>query len=262
MKRLLLVFVLFLIACSSTIDRTVKPGNEGYVVGNGSIGVLLTHGLSSSPHEEQYLADYLAARNMTVVVVLLPGHGTSPADLATTTWQEWYNSYRDAYISLKSSKQDVFVGGMSLGGSLALKLAEDENVTGIIALAPALKLTDNLAQYAWFFRYFVKYSARNISAADLPYNYDVFPVASVDEMNKLSDVVQKNISEIHEPILLMQYTDDYRVNTISSKIVYNGVNSSVKKLVWVNGTGHVMIQGADSNYSSEQIYEFIESQVK
>jgi esterase/lipase len=60
----------------------------------------------------------------------------------------------------------------------------------------------------------------------------------------------------------MQYDEDYRVSTKSSQIVYDGVRSSDKQLVWLNGSGHVMIEGNTSIPNYEQIYEFILSNIK
>ncbi|MBN2420987.1 alpha/beta fold hydrolase [Candidatus Woesearchaeota archaeon] len=258
MKKSVLVCLVFLLtACSSQMDTEVRPGNDGFVIGTGDNAILLTHGLSSSPREERALAEYLAAKNFTVYVVRLEGHGTSVEDLTRTKWEDWYKNYHEAYLNLKQEKQKVYVGGMSLGGVIALKLAEDEKVDGIIALAPSLVLDDERSKYAWFFKYFTKYSLRNISKEDLPYNYDRFPISSVAEMLEMSAVVQADLSKIDEPILIMQYRDDYRVNPASSQIVYEGVSSSKKDLDWIEGNGHVMITAPDKETHFGKIYGFI-----
>lgn len=257
-KELILICAVFLLsACSSQMDTTIKPGNDGYVLGNGSNAILFTHGLSSSPHEDRALAEYLAERNFTVYVVRLEGHGTSVEDLTRTKWEDWYANYREAYLNLKETKEKVYVGGMSLGGVIALKLAEDEKVDGVISLAPSLVLDDERAKYAWFFKYFTKYSLRNISATDLPYNYDRFPVASVAQMLEMSGVVQNDLNKVDEPILIMQYKNDYRASPKSSQIVYDNVLSANKQLEWIEGTGHVMINDEDKETYFEQIYQFI-----
>ncbi len=256
---LLLLAVVLCSSCSSKqIDSTVKFGNEGYIIGNGSTAILFTHGLSSSPSEEKELAEYLADKNITVYVLRLPGHGTNIEELSKTTKEEWYTAYKGAYLSLKESKEKVFVGGMSLGGVLALKLAEEEKVDGVISLAPALILNDKRSSYAWFFKYFTKYSSRNLSADVLPYNYNKFSVASVAESVDLANDVKKNLNKISSPIFLMQYSQDYRVKPESSQLVYDLVNSTEKELNWIEGDGHVMIRGVPNEtvYFNE-IYEFI-----
>lgn len=257
---LFFVIVLSLASCSKKeIDTSVKPGNEGFVLGNGSIGVVLTHGLGASPYEVKGLAEYLAARNLTVYVVRLPGHGTSLEDVDGTIWEDWYKSYHEAYLSIKPLKQKVFVGGMSLGGSLALKLAEDEKVDGIISLAPALIMDDSRTKYAWVFKYFSKYSNRNISKEELPYYYPKFSIKTVAEMMSLSDVVVRDLNKINQPLFLMQYNKDHRVSPESSRLVYDEVTSQKKEMVWLNGTGHVMLLNNDKETAFEKIYVFIKS---
>jgi len=255
----ILVIFLFSNCTPNEIDTSVKAGNDGFVLGNGSVGVVLTHGLGASPYEVKGLAEYLAARNMTVYVVRLPGHGTSVEDLSTKTWQDWYNEYRLTYLSVKQVKSKVFVGGMSLGGAIALKLAEDENVDGVVALAPALVLEDTRTQYAWLFKYFVKYSSRVIPQDRVKYYYDKFPVASVDETLKLSKIVEDNLGKINQPLLLMQYSNDTRASPESSQIVYDSVESPKKELDWINGTGHVFLLDDGKEKYFEKIYEFIKA---
>src|SRR3989338_5326328 len=104
-KILFTILLVFLTSCSN-VKFGIKPGFE------------------ASPHELRELAQYLAARNITVYVVRLKGHGTDIRELDKTKWQNWYNDYEKGYDELSKKTKKVFVGGHSLGGSLALHLAE------------------------------------------------------------------------------------------------------------------------------------------
>lgn len=259
MKKLLILLV-FLLACSSSvIDVTIKPGNEGFTVERGDVAVVLTHGFGASPYEVKGLSDYLAARNITVYAVRLDGHGTSVEHLATKKWTDWYRDYKTEFDAAKQKHSKVFVGGTSMGGVLALKLAEEENVQGIIAVAPALIMDDKRTEYAWLFKYFTKYSSRVIPAERQPYYYDKFPVAGVAEMVAMAKLVEKDLINIDEPIFIMQSTNDTRVSTKSSQIVYDSVSSDKKELVWAKSTEHIMFFDADKEKYFEQIYQFIKN---
>ena len=52
----------------------------------GPTGCLLVHGFSRSPLEMGPMGEYLAGKGLTVLGVRLAGHGTSPEDMAKTTW--------------------------------------------------------------------------------------------------------------------------------------------------------------------------------
>lgn len=257
---LLSLLSLLLTACSvSNIDTSVKPGNEGFVVGEGQIGVVLTHGLSSTPCEVKDLADYLSKKNITVYVVRLAGHGTSVEDLATKKWEDWYQNYKEAYLTLKPMKQKIFAAGMSVGGVIALKLAEDESVDGVIALAPALMLDDARSNYAWLFKYFTKYSSRVLREECKDNTYDKFSLNSVAESLEIANLVRKDLSKIDEPILIMQYKNDTRVKPESSRIVYDSISSEKKELDWLEGTGHVFLLDEGKEKYFEKIYQFIKA---
>ena len=66
----------------------IMPGAEPFLYEAGETGCLLVHGFTSSPSEMRGLGRYLADRGITANAGLLPGHGTSPADLQGVTWPE------------------------------------------------------------------------------------------------------------------------------------------------------------------------------
>ena len=95
----------------------VRPGNEPFLLENKNNKqcVVLSHGFTASPWEVRELSEFLFARNINVYGVRVAGHGTSREDLASTKWEDWVNSFQDAYTSLSYMCDDVFVGGVSIG---------------------------------------------------------------------------------------------------------------------------------------------------
>jgi carboxylesterase len=257
-NTLFICIALFLTACASQpVDISIKPGNEGFIIGNGTVAAVLSHGLGASPFEVKGLAEYLAARNIAVYAVRLDGHGTSIEHLSKTKWEDWYESFVNEYEIARSSHQKVFVGGMSLGGELALRVAEENGVDGVIALAPSLILDDKRSNYAWLFKYFTKYSSRVIPIDRKPFYYDKFSVSAVAESVELSKIVERDLGEVNVPVLIMQYANDTRVDSRSPQIVYDGISSQRKELVWIDGTGHVFLLDDGKEKYFEKIYEFI-----
>ncbi|MBS3115586.1 alpha/beta fold hydrolase [Candidatus Woesearchaeota archaeon] len=262
MKKALSLLFLFLIACSAVniaVDTSIKQGSEGFVVGDGSIGLVLTHGLGATPCEVKDLANYLAGKNITVYVVRLPGHGTSIEELDSKKWEDWYQNYKEAYMTLKPIKSKIFAAGMSVGGVIALKLAEDEDIDGVVALAPALIFDDSRSNYAWFFKYFSKYSSRTLRPECKDNTYDKFSIKSVAESVEFAKLIRKDLDKVTEPTFLMQYKDDDRVKPESSQIVYDSISSEKKELNWIDGKGHVFLLDEDKEKYFEQIYQFIKT---
>lgn len=107
---------------------------------NGSIGVLLIHGLGGTPLELKTIARGLAARGFTVSCCQLAGHCGSVDDLLSTGWADWFSSAECAFSELQTQCQTVVVGGLSIGAILALRLAalNPNRVDGLALFAPTL----------------------------------------------------------------------------------------------------------------------------
>lgn len=258
-NRIILIFcLLFLVSCSSNTFYPVKPGNEAFILGNNSeIGVLLAHGFEASPHEVKELARYLADRNITVYAVRLKGHGTDIKELDNSKWQDWYNDYGDGYSQLSKKTRKVFVAGHSLGGSLALYLAEQKDTAGVISLASPIELKDQRAKYAWLIKYFKKYEERNIKAEENKYNYGKFSAAGVEQLEDFIKIYKKDLPKINEPILIIQLSNDTRIDSNSASYIYNNVKSKDKKIIIINATGHSLVEGLHEKMVYEEVYNFV-----
>lgn len=103
-------------------------------------GVLLIHGLGGTPVEMKTVAKRLNAAGNTVLCCQLAGHCGTEADLTATHWQDWYESVEAALARLEERCDTIVVGGLSMGGLLAAKLAaaEPSRVNGVVILAPTL----------------------------------------------------------------------------------------------------------------------------
>ena len=81
-------------------------------------GILLMHGFTGSAAHMRKIADALAQKGYTVSTINLPGHATTEADMAKSTWQEWLQAAKQATLDLKAQCKQVTVCGLSMGGVL------------------------------------------------------------------------------------------------------------------------------------------------
>src|SRR5690348_12090608 len=88
-------------------------------------GVLLIHGLTGTPMEMRLLGKGLNNAGFTVHGMQLAGHCGDTDDLLATGWRDWYASVEQAADALLAKVDQLFVGGLSMGALLALKLAAD-----------------------------------------------------------------------------------------------------------------------------------------
>lgn len=119
----------------------IRPGAEAWSVdGDDRIGVLLLHGFTGSPASMRPWGELLAQRSWTVRVPRLPGHGTRWQDMNITRWEDWYSEADRNLRELTSRCDRVFVGGLSMGGSLTLRLAQEhpQAISGLILVNPSV----------------------------------------------------------------------------------------------------------------------------
>lgn len=132
---------------SVTVDPKSSESGEqipdrGQFILGGRLGVLLIHGLGGTPIELRFIAQGLARAGHTVLSCQLAGHCGTPEELRRSTWREWYASVVAAHDRLKEHCDVILAGGLSMGGILALRLAQQrpQDVHGLLLYAPTLKL--------------------------------------------------------------------------------------------------------------------------
>ena len=117
------------------------PGAEPFAHDGGPVGALVVHGFTGSPVSMRPWAQALADAGLTVRLPRLPGprvhlagHGADHAGRTGTP-----RSTR-AFGELTERCADVFVCGLSMGGSLALRLAElrGDEVRGLVLVNPSV----------------------------------------------------------------------------------------------------------------------------
>lgn len=101
-------------------------------------GALVLHGFTGNPSSMRGLAEAFAAAGFHVEMPRLPGHGTTVEDMMTTSWSDWLGEAEAAYERLRARADRIVVGGLSMGGSLTLRLgANHPEIAGLICINPA-----------------------------------------------------------------------------------------------------------------------------
>ncbi len=103
-------------------------------------GIVLFHGLGDSPWSFADIGRALAERGFLVRAVLLPGHGTKPADLMNVNVDDWRRLVKEQVALLKQAVPRIYLGGFSTGANLAVEYAmDDPEVAGLLLFSPAFK---------------------------------------------------------------------------------------------------------------------------
>lgn len=209
-------------------------------------GILLVHGFSGCAAHMRPLADNLAGLGYTVRTINLPGHATSEEDMAQTNWQMWLQAVKEAALEMRNELRTFTVGGLSMGGVLALLAAQQMKVDACVTISaptgvqnPLLPLSGLAAPFmkrvAW--RSGTKRHAQLDKAYD--FGYSGFPTAKGADLYKLIRMARSNLFSIHCPILAIQSDADETITKTSADDILLGVSSEVRRKLWLRDVPHV-----------------------
>ncbi|MBV2362411.1 alpha/beta hydrolase [Streptomonospora nanhaiensis] len=235
------------------------PGAEPYRCdGDGAgVGVLLCHGFTGSPASLRPWAEYLGKEGLTVDLPLLPGHGTTWQEMATTTSTEWLATVESALLRLHESCHTVFVMGLSMGGALALRLAElhPDKVRGIVVVNPSLALENWLLLVAPALARIVPTTESIGEDIKKPGvgegSYDKVPTAAAATLPKLWRDTKRDMAAITAPILAYRSPQDHVVGPRSLRILTSRAVNAELRVHSLDNSYHV----ATLDYDASTIFE-------
>ena len=230
----------------------ILVGAEPFSVAGGPIGVVVLHGFTGTPQSMRPLATALAAAGFSVELPLLPGHGTSVADMVSTRWPDWSSVAEAAYGELAGRCDRVFAAGLSMGGTLAIWLAERHpDIAGIIAVNPLVdppssSFRDMLSGMLEEGAVSVPAIGSDIAMQGAPESaYDASPIEPMLSMFDGVDEIAARLGEVRCPVLLLSSRTDHVVPSESGDLLAARAPGPVER-VWLERSFHVATRDHDA----------------
>jgi len=241
----------------------VLPGAEPIAFDGDDVGVLLCHGFTSTPSSLAAWAERLAQDGRTVRVPRLPGHGTTWQEMNRTRWEDWYATVEVALVGLRERCAQVVVGGLSMGGALALRLAQERasDVAAIMLVNPAVRLTDPRLRLLPVLSHLVASLPGIASDIAKPgvveLAYDRTPLSALYSSVRAYAKVARDLPQVTQPLLLMHSPQDHVVPPRSSSLVLSRVSSKDVTEVLLHRSYHVATLDHDAELIEQTSSEFI-----
>jgi carboxylesterase len=241
----------------------VLPGAEPYRHDGGDVGVLLCHGFTGSPQSLRPWAEHLAGQGLTVSAPLLPGHGTRWQDMQLTGWQDWYAEVDRELRTLAARCTRVFVCGLSMGGTLALRLAARHGaaVSGLVLVNPAVAMHDRAAVALPVIRHLVP-STRGLAgdiakptSAEL--GYGRVPLHAAHSLRRLFRLVDAELPRVTQPLLVLHSPQDHVVPPADSAHILRRVSSADVSERLLERSYHVATLDHDAELVFDATHAFI-----
>jgi carboxylesterase len=192
-----------------------------------SRAIVFLAGFKATPAQFLYFADAFK-KDFNIISPLYPGSGTNPVEYMKTYYTQWYAKARDTYMEARKKFKQVYICGFSMGGTIALRLAEEFasdpqlKPDAVISLSSPVFFNNVIGAgvlYDWRL-YIVRFLSWFIPEIKKPYDPDlkVAPaVESYDTANFLKQVyslkmgmreARLGLNKVTAPILLLQARGD------------------------------------------------------
>ena len=250
----------------------VLPGAEPFEFRGGEgpegrTGVLLVHGFTGTPMSMRPWGEHLAAEGFAVRCPLLPGHGTRWQDCNLATENDWTEAVGAAFDELAKDVDRVVVAGLSMGGTLATRLAEvrPDDLAGLLLVNPAFltqrldaKLLPLIARLTGSWAPIAS-DIKKPGVVELA--YPKLPTRAMMGLRRLWVATRADLAKVTAPVLLFRSREDHVVEPASSEALLAGISSTDTTEVVLHDSYHVATLDNDAPKIFADSVEWIRARV-
>jgi carboxylesterase len=244
-------------------STAVLPGAEAIDLPGGPVGVLLSHGFTGTTQSMRPWAEHLAAAGLTVKAPRLPGHGTRWQDMNATGWDDWYGEVERSFDELTRGCETVFAMGLSMGGTLVLRLAEQRGpqVAGLVVVNASLGSERKDVKLAPLLSKVVPSmpalgnDIKKDGVTELAYPRT--PLKAFVSLTSAWPVVCRDLSQIQCPVLVYRSAVDHVVEPISGRLLRDGLAGGTVEERVLENSFHVATLDNDAPTIFEGSLDFV-----
>jgi carboxylesterase len=262
-------------------SRPAGPGPRGRLMGVGDPSplsrpgrqpaVLAIHGFTGTPQEVALVVEVAGELGLQALAPLLPGHGTSPTDLAPMRFVDWVGAARRALHEVASPGSPAIVIGLSMGAVVAMELAATEP-----ALVRAAGFLSNAAWLAWPFPtvaldcvkllripdFFMPKEASDIAdpeARRTNLTYDAQPVHAAADLLRAGRRVRRSLQQIRCPVFIAHGAFDRVCPVDNARRVSDRLGTDEKTVVILPRSAHIITRDYDREVLRGELREFLKA---
>lgn len=249
------------------------PNAAPYYAARGPLGCLVLHGFMANPSEVRWLAQGLADAGFTSYAPRLAGHGARPEDMQRMRWQDWVLSALDAYHLLRATCERVAVLGHSMGGLLALLLAQSHPVDALVLAAVPLSQPSERLKWARQIALAKPYydfpteaalqtavRAAQTARGEAPLgriNYSRWYTRALYELYLLIDEGYASLPQVQAPLLLLYARHDATVRLSNLLLARQVARSPQLEMQIIEQGGHIMFQDMGHEQAIAACVDFV-----
>ena len=230
--------------------------------GQHSVGILLVHGFTGSPHSMRPVAQRFMELGYAVEMPVLTGHATRWQDLRDSTYQQWLDSAERGYRRLTNQGLQVVVIGMSMGGTVATHLSARLPVAGTVLINPYMVDVNPMMRHAGKVSKVLpvlKAIGSDIAVPGVSEGaYSLVPTAALHQLHLLVAETRALIPQLKSPVLYLRSLGDHTVLDSSHRYFLEHCSGPVE-FRWLTRSYHVATLDYDAEYLLSVIQAFVAS---
>ena len=225
--------------------------------------VLLLPGLCGTFRELGAIPKVLEDSGYHVAIAEIPGYVDFKGRV---DWREWMDELDRQFSELRCASDTVSVVGLSMGSTLALKLAQQrDDIDGIVLLSPVLRYDGwsvpwylpllRLAYFIglrnWSYREREPYGIANIElrrrVQKSVENGDpsevgaaAISVRHLYQAIQLMRDVRLRMSQVHTPTLIIHAVDDETAAPRNAEEILQNISSETRRVIWLGDSYHII----------------------
>jgi carboxylesterase len=248
---------------SLDVSAPVMAGAEPFSAAGSNQGALVLHGFTGNTFSMRGVASAIADTGLSVEAPLLPGHGTSVADMLETRWSDWSAAAEAAYLELAGRCEKVAAVGLSMGGTLTCWLAERHpEIAGIVVINPLVQsipadqvaLVRGMVDAGEILMDGIGSDIAEPDAAEL--SYDQTPLESLLSLMEGADGVHAKLGDIACSILLFSSREDHVVPPSNGDTLVEALGDRCER-VWLERSYHVATLDYDRDEIQKRAADFV-----
>ena len=250
----------------------------------GPHAVLMLHGLGAAPLELARLAQEAHQEGFSVRVPNIDGYCYGSPN---RPWTHWRDQVLAHYWACRKDFDTVSLLGVSMGGTLALLLAELESPTSVVSLSTALGYDgwaipwyhDLISVAKWIpfshrYRYVERepYGLKNRETRAMvkrmmqsqhisEVGAEILPLPLITEGKKLIRAVKARPDRIQSPLMLMHSVDDESVHVSNPETLFQRVSSVDKEFIYLGDSYHMITIDNERDLVRKESLRFLKTAV-
>ena len=266
-----------------TLERPVAGSPRGAEPVATPDGVFLVHGLGGTQYDLGSMHKRLKNAGFVTHSLTLPGHGTTPEDLAGVTAEDWIDAVVAKYREVRDQHPRLHVMGMCMGALLSAVLAQREKHAkgNLVLLAPPVYI-DGWAT-PWYrglrpLLYAVPGIGRTMKIEEEDpfgikneqlraivkakfergenFHYRWVPLECIRQVDRLRAILMKGAKDIRCPTLIVHAREDELTSLRSANFLVEQIGGARARMVVLEDSYHMVCVDNDREIVARNVLEF------